>query len=371
MRILHVVSRSQHRGAERVAVELAEELEILGFTNSCVSLVRGMDDTEEADVPPLVRRTTSLALPVRATSAARLARHIGRTRPDVVLAHGGTATQVTVASVWRHRPAVVWQQILPFPPSIRRQPRRALWWAVSRRIDGAIALTNDAAEDIRRLGFAGPAWVIPNFRRPQRFVGVDRRVASAELRESLGLSGSTRLIGFVGYLVVQKQPERALEVLQAVRSDGIDAHLVIAGSGPLQENLERSVKERGLDPHVSLLGHRDDIEQVFGGVDVAIMTSEVEGIPGVAIEAAMSGCPFVTFAVGAVREVVDDGRTGFVVDAGDIAAMGARVRELLDDDARREKMSVEARQRSQRFAAADRVQEYADALRSVVTRGHR
>jgi glycosyltransferase involved in cell wall biosynthesis len=256
----------------------------------------------------------------------------------------------------------VWQQILPFPSKIREQPRRALWWAVTRRIDGAIALTNDAAVDIRSLGFSGPVWVIPNFRRPQRFVDVDRNVASAQLREALGASPATRLIGFVGYLVAQKRPDRALDVLEEVLRLGVDAHLVIAGDGPLQEDLEREIKERDVGSHVSLLGHRDDVERIFGGVDVAIMTSDIEGLPGVAIEAAMSGCPFVTFEAGGVRDVVDDGVTGLVVEHGAAGVMGTRVAELLRDDRRRETMSYEARRRSQRFAAADRVRQYADAL---------
>jgi glycosyltransferase involved in cell wall biosynthesis len=361
MDILHVVSRSQRRGAERVAVELAEELDKLGHRNSLVALARGMDGTEDANLPALVR-SASLAWPARAMTVARLGRHIGRARPDIVLAHGGTATQLTVASVWRHRPPVVWQQILPFPPKIREQPRRAFWWAVTRRIDGAIALTNDAAQDIRNIGFTGQVRVIPNFRRPQRFIDVERSRASAELRQALSVSPETRLIGFVGYLVPQKRPERALDVLEDVRRAGVDAYLVIAGDGPLQESFEREVKERGMESYVSLLGHRDDVECVFGGVDVAIMTSDVEGMPGVAIEAAMAGCPFVTFPVGAVREVVEEGVTGLVLERADAGLMATRVVELLRDDRGRERMSGEARRRSHRFAAGDSVRQYADAL---------
>src|SRR5690348_17552435 len=70
-------------------------------------------------------------------------------RPDVVLAHGGTATQVTAASISRHRPAVVWQQILPFPRKIQRQPRRAYWWVVSHRIHGSIARSEEHTSQLQ------------------------------------------------------------------------------------------------------------------------------------------------------------------------------------------------------------------------------
>jgi glycosyltransferase involved in cell wall biosynthesis len=365
MQILHVVSRSQQRGAERVAVDLADELDALGHENRVISLVAGMDGTEDAALPALVR-SPSLSWHVRALSAWRLTRYLARERPAVVLAHGGSAAQVSVAARSRHRPAVVWQQILPFPEKIVRQPRRAFWRTVTRAIDGSIALTGDAAAAVRKLGFDGPVWVIPNFRRPQRFLDVDRDAAARELRAELGVPATTALVGFVGFLVAQKRPERALDVLEQVRRAGVDAHLAIAGDGPLRPDLERGVEERGLASHVTLLGHRDDVEHVFGGLDVAIMTSDVEGIPGVAIEAAMSGCPFVTFPVGDVHEVVDDGVTGVVLPSPDVGLMAEGVADLLRDEHRRRCMAAEARRRSQRFAAHERVEAYADALAACV-----
>jgi glycosyltransferase involved in cell wall biosynthesis len=361
MRIVHVVSRSQRRGAERAAVDLAEELDALGHENHLISLVEGMDGTEDATLPALVH-SPSLGWGARALSVWRLGRYLARHQPEVVLAHGGSAAQVSIATPTRNRPPVVWQQILPFPDKIARQPRRALWKAVTRGIDGSIALTDDAAAAVRDLGFAGPVWVIPNFRRPHRFEAVDRVAAARALRAEAGVPETTRVIAFVGYLVPQKRPERALDVLEGVRRAGVDAHLVIAGDGPLRPVLERAIAERDLAASVSLLGHRDDVENVFGGADVAIMTSEVEGIPGVAIEAAMAGCPFVTFPVGGVGEVVDDGATGIVLDRPDTALMANRTAELLRDERRRRAMADEARRRSSRFTAHDRVTAYNDAL---------
>ena len=69
------------------------------------------------------------------------------------------------------------------------------------------------------------------------------------------------------------------------------------------------------------------------GVDLLLLTSEAEGIPGVAIEALMAGCPVVTVPVGSVAEVVEDGVTGVVMATADPAAMAAAVVSLLDDGA--------------------------------------
>lgn len=361
MRILHVVSRSQRRGAERVALDLAEELRALGHDNQIVALVQGLDGGQDPALRPLVA-TRSLLPHTRALAAWRLGRLLEREPVDVVLAHGGTPAQVTIAGHPRSRPPVVWQQILGFPDKVHKQPRRALWWLVARQVGGAVALTQADAEELRWVGVKGKLSVIPNFRRPQRFHEIDRPTAGVDLRREIGVAPDTLLIGFVGYLVDQKRPERALEVLARVRERGIAAHLVVAGDGPLRSMLEGEVRAQGLERHVTLLGHRDDVESVFGGVDVALLTSDDEGIPGVAIEAAMSGCPFVTFDVGGVDEVVIDGLTGIVIERQDTVAMADAVASLLRDDERRRGLGEQARHRSSEFAAPEQAKTYADFL---------
>ena len=68
--------------------------------------------------------------------------------------------------------------------------------------------------------------------------------------------------------------------------------------------------ELGLQSTVTLVGHRDDVEWIYGGVDLALITSMSEGVPGVAIEAQMTGCPVVSFPVGSVASVIDHLETG-------------------------------------------------------------
>ena len=175
-------------------------------------------------------------------------------------------------------------------------------------------------------------WLIPNSRRPERFIALDRDQAAVELREEIGVALDVPLIGFVGHLVQQKRPERAVAVMARLRAMGHPAHLVIAGDGPLRPELEAEVARQGLDRLVTFLGHRSDVEAVLGGVALALLTSEAEGIPGVAIEALMSGCPLVAFAVGGVDQVVEDGVTGVLIEGDDPSDMADAVSSLLDRD---------------------------------------
>jgi glycosyltransferase involved in cell wall biosynthesis len=170
----------------------------------------------------------------------------------------------------------------------------------------------------------------------------------------------------VGHLVRQKRLDRALEVLALLPAQGCRAHLVVAGTGPLRAELEAHAERLGVAGDVTFMGHRDDVESVFGGVDLALLTSDAEGIPGVAIEALMAGCPMVTVPVGGVSEVVEHGVTGLVLQGDDPANMAAAVARLLADGETRTAMSQASCARTDRFSAAAAAAIYAERLTAAL-----
>jgi len=361
IRILHLVARSHRRGAELVAVELADELDRRGHQNHVVALGPALTGGHELDLIPLAE-SRGVGVPELIGRVRRVRALLRDPGIDVVLAHGGWAAQIAALATPRDGPLLVWQRILGFPESVWRPERRWWWRAVARRFDVCVALTTELEGELRRLGFEGAVWVIPNARKPERFLDLDRARAAARLRSEISVAPDVPLIGFVGHLVRQKRPERALGVLQHVRAAGQAAHLVVAGDGGLRSLLEREIRDRGLGGSVTLLGHRSDVEWVFGGVDVAILTSEAEGIPGVAIESLMAGCPLVSFPTGGIDEVVDDGVTGVVLPAADDRLMAEAVRTLLADEPTRLAMGRAGRLQTTRFSASTTAAAYADRL---------
>jgi glycosyltransferase involved in cell wall biosynthesis len=265
----------------------------------------------------------------------------------------------------------VWQRILGMPERAWHGARRVYWKAIARRFDAAVVISAELSDEMDRLGYRGPVWMIPNARNPARFENVDRDEASTRLHAELGLPDGVRLVGFVGHLVAQKQPELAVDVLDEVRRTGIDAHLVIAGDGPLRASVERRVAEHDLASDVTLLGHRDDTECIYGGVDVAVITSESEGVPGVAIEALMTGCPVVSFPVGSVTDVIDHLETGIVVAQPTVGAMALAASGLLADESARLAMSKLGRERSANHSTARTALAYEARLCSLADQGRR
>jgi glycosyltransferase involved in cell wall biosynthesis len=364
LRILHVVTRSQRRGAELVALELAGELRLLGHGNDVLALFPGFDGRVDPELPALTRRKRTGPV-ARLEAAARLRPHLRRLAPDIVLAHGGTAAAVVALVRPRPGPRAVWQRILPFPRSIRGRVSRAGWRWVARRMDAAVALTADLAAELRDLGFTGPIWQIPNFRRPDRFEAIDRTEARARLHGALGLGTEAPLVGFVGHLVEQKRPEVAVAVLRDVHARGVPAHLVVAGDGPRRAALAAAARDAGLLDYVHLLGERRDVEWVLGGVDVLVLTSGSEGLPGILLEAAFSGCPVVSFAVGGIREMLGDDEAGMVVPDLDVAGMAGRVVDVLASQALQSRITAAARHRARRFTTPEAAERYLEHFREL------
>ena len=127
--------------------------------------------------------------------------------------------------------------------------------------------------------------------------------------------------------------------------------LWLVGGGEGRARCERQVTELGLAREVRFLGYRNDIPELLGRSDIAVLTSLKEGIPRAALEAMAAGLPMVGTRVTGTREVVRDGETGFLVDVGDPSALADALARLIDDPALRARMGAAGCERvRQRFS---------------------
>lgn len=120
---------------------------------------------------------------------------------------------------------------------------------------------------------------------------------------------------------------RAMRVLASRRN----ARLLILGDGPLRSELQRMVDELGLSENVSLVGYVENPLKYFRAADVFVLSSLVEGLPNVLVEAMMCGCtPVSTDCPTGPREVLQGGRFGYLVPVSDHCAMAAAIEKALD-----------------------------------------
>jgi len=195
---------------------------------------------------------------------------------------------------------------------------------------------------------------VPSGRVSLSYAGIDVRpfqnVRAGKLRQELGIAGNTPLIGMVAYMYAPKWflgQERGLKghedfmaALSLARERHPEIHGVIIGGpwGDAQwyEDRLRYLGSKLCDGFLTFLGTRRDIPALYPDIDLAVMASHSENVGG-AVEPLLSGIPVVATNVGGLPDLVQDGRTGWLVPPRDPAALSRAILEALEnkDEARR------------------------------------
>jgi len=122
------------------------------------------------------------------------------------------------------------------------------------------------------------------------------------------------------------------------------AHLLLVGTGEKMRPLEDIVRQQRL-PRVHFLGYRTDMPRVLRATDIVTLTSKREGLPRCIMEGMAAGKPIVASNVRGNRDLVEDGRTGILVDLGDVDGLALALERLTLDSGIRDKMGAEGRSR--------------------------
>src|ERR1043165_7126608 len=153
-----------------------------------------------------------------------------------------------------------------------------------------------------------------------------------EARAIFGLPSNRRFVTIVANL---HNPVKAhpmfLRAATLVRRPVPDAAFVIAGEGELQPMLYEFAAELGIADDVFFIGRCDRVADLLFASDIGVLSSRAEGFANAILEYMAAGLPVVATDVGGLREAVEEGETGFLVESGDHAAMADRIIHLLND----------------------------------------
>jgi D-inositol-3-phosphate glycosyltransferase len=218
--------------------------------------------------------------------------------------------------------------------------------------DAILASSKDEAAQLERLYGAVPERieVVPPGVDHHLFLPGDRDAARARL----GL-GDEPVLLFVGRIQPLKGADVAVRALAALAPRQATLVLVGGPSGPDGEaelaRLHQLVDHLRLGTRVRFVPPRPhgQLAAYYRAADVCLVPSRSESFGLVALEAAACGTPVVAAAVGGLRSLVADGRTGFLVEGRDPQAYAACVGRLLDSPARAAAMSIEATARARRY----------------------
>ncbi|HEY8262238.1 MAG TPA: glycosyltransferase family 4 protein [Methylosinus sp.] len=170
----------------------------------------------------------------------------------------------------------------------------------------------------------------------------------ATARRLLEAEGDEFIVGFVGRLVAQKNPERLADVFALIAAAAPNARFMVVGQGCLREALQSHLDQRGLRDRARLLGGRD-ARALMPGFDCLVCTSDYESYGLIFPEALAAGVPLVTPPVGVAQEAVIEGETGYLTgfDAADIAAGVLKL--MAQGAATRARIAERCREHARRF----------------------
>lgn len=186
-------------------------------------------------------------------------------------------------------------------------------------------------------------YVVPN---PLRIVppSVTRR-DRCRAREALGISGGEFLILWIGQFIPRKNPKLMLSAYRKSQMPGRSI-LIMLGDGPLRTELIHEVKTFDQkNKRVILDGFKTNIEQYLQAADVLVLTSSEESFGLVLLEAAGFSLPVIATDSGGPRDIVDHGKTGFLVEPEDDFAIAHNLAALATNGEMRERMGQAARDR--------------------------
>lgn len=172
-------------------------------------------------------------------------------------------------------------------------------------------------------------------------------------RKELGVYDARHVIGTITRMEAQKAVHHFIAAISIVLQKFPDLKVLIAGSGPLKEEIKEMITRLSLEGNIKLLGWRNDAPDVIAALDIFCQSSLWEGCPMVLLEAMANDKPIVATDVGGVREIVEDRITGILVPPADPNALAEAISRLLIDKVMAEGMGRSGRERVEQFFTLD------------------
>jgi L-malate glycosyltransferase len=341
--VLHIDTERGWRGGQRQVLWLAQALDASRYR--CLIAARPDHPlairARHAGVPVIPARPAVELDPVTAWS---LRRAIIRHDVGVVHAHTGHAVALAALAARGTAARIVVTRRVDLPLRSNAVTR----WKYGRA-SAVIAVSRAVADALVASGIGrARIEIVPS--------GVDlsRRVepATPATLFALGVPSGAPLVVQVAQLAGFKDPVTFVEAVALARRQVPDLHALLVGDGPLRGRVLSAIARHGVQDAVHVIGYRTDADSLLAAADVVTLTSRVEGLGTVLLDALALGKPIAATAGGGIPEVIEDHTSGMLVPVGDAAALGAVIADLLLHPERRAALAAAARRRAEHFSIA-------------------
>lgn len=162
-------------------------------------------------------------------------------------------------------------------------------------------------------------------------------------------------IGTIGRLTYQKSQEWFIQIASNLLKDNKNLEFFIYGSGENFDLYNKMINELGISKYVKLKGYTTNTIKSLSEFDIFLLTSRYEGMPFIILETMKLSLPIVTFNVGAIPEMIENNKSGIIIDKYDLNKMETELRFLIDNPERRISLGKNARKRFEENFTIDRM----------------
>lgn len=164
------------------------------------------------------------------------------------------------------------------------------------------------------------------------------------LRTALKIDENTILLGNVCVFRKQKRLQTWVNLFEEVNKKNKNTLGILVGAGVLVDEIKAYITSKNLQDRILLVGLQTDVKQYLNIIDIFISTSEFEGLPIALLEAMSMQCAVAVTNAGGVKEVVENGVNGFLVDIESAETLASPISQLIENSDLRKKISIKARQ---------------------------
>jgi glycosyltransferase involved in cell wall biosynthesis len=346
LKIAHIDIGLSLRGGQRQLLQLARGLRRRGHGQIIVCR-----DESELEACARTEGFPSFALPLHDPLHAHgilQLRELLRLAPwEILHAHDGHGQTVAwLASMGMRIRRVASRRVAFLPKERHRWTYR---WKYAHTCDAVIAVSDCICQGAIRYGLPpSKIELIPDgIEIPPQLPSMEAR---AQARARWGFGESEFLVGHLGAFAPEKGQEVALGAFQLLREPLPQARLLLAGEGPTPRDPEITQRCEALGDRVRLCGAIQNLAEFFPALDLFVMPSTSEGLGSSALMAMAYGLAVVASRVGGLPEVVEEARTGWLIEPASPAALAQAILAAAGDRARLKQWGLNGRERARQFS---------------------
>ena len=322
MKIIQLLTRPQLRGAEIFALQLSEQLKERGHEVLVISILSGTGDLAFSGEFIQLGRQNRTHLDW--VGFWQLKKIIDSFQPNIVQANASDTLRygVFAKKLATNRFQLIYRNANMMSPFIKSRWKKIYYHFLVNQTDAVISVSQATRIDlINFYGFKKVTKTVP--------IGIDTLEIERLSSQKLDFDLPQNFLLFMGGLVPEKNPEWLLTTFFEYQRVWSHLNLVYMGKGSLENRLKSKIMKYGLEDRVHILPSQTNPFPILKRAKALVLTSKIEGLPAVILEAMIHKVPVIAFGVGGIPEVLKTEETGWCIPPKDSQAFIEAILEVI------------------------------------------